>query len=102
VAPPMPQLVPLPLAERWPTVGYLLGVAKGGVAALVLYSLFLGGEFLVEYLGRVVPAASSAPATFLREVFSWGGAISSAATWISITWSELRTLLRARAGSTLK
>lgn len=78
-----------------PTVRYVAAVAKGGAAALVLYGIFLLGEVAVDLASSRVPVASSAPALFLRLVFSWGGAIASAATWVAVTFSELRELIRA-------
>ena len=82
--------------DAYPTLRYVIGVAKGGAAGLVLYALFLAGELVVEFLSTKLSVASSGPAMFLRLALSWGGALTSAATWAVVSYSELRELVRAR------
>jgi uncharacterized membrane protein YdjX (TVP38/TMEM64 family) len=76
-----------------PLGAHVISVASLVLASVAVFMLFRFGEWAVETVNHNLPLEDPAPSDFLRWALSWGGAIITAATAMTASYYEVRTLI---------
>lgn len=82
---------------RWrddPRVKFAQRELVGTGASVTIFVVARIGEWVIEHSESVLPLANNGASETLRIVFTWGAAVFTTASWVMMTWFELRHLLR--------
>jgi len=77
-----------------PYLHFIMSEGWAALAASASYGLFHLGAYLAQRISELMPLTDKAPAAFLESTLSWGAAISSSATFITISAYQLFFLIR--------